>query len=241
MTRLARRQREFLAALRGEGTLPPSLAHYRGQLQAGWRAALADTYPVTERLVGPAFFAEAARRYAIARPSRSGDLHAYGEAFAAFLATYEHAAPLPWLADMARLEWALHAAQFAADAPPFDAAALAAVPTGRHGAIRLRLHPAVSLLRSTWPLVPWWEANQPGRDGTPVEGVAAGHGVLVTRADHAARPWTLDAAEWTALEAWTTGATLAEVADALGDGGARLPSLLARLFTAGAFRGFDLA
>ena len=232
------RQRAFLAAIRGRDRLPAPLAQYREQAFAGWHAALADAFPVVARLVGPAFFAEAARAYAEAHPSSSGDLHAYGTHFAGFLSTYAHAASLPWLADMARLEWALHRAQFAADAPAFDAASLAAVGPGRQGEVVLVVHPAVTLLRSEWPLVAWWEANQPGRDGTPADGAAPSAAVLVARGEAAPRPHALDAAEAVALEAWIAGADLAQVAERLGDDAARLAGMLPRLFTLGAFAGF---
>jgi len=240
MTALAGRQRAFLASIRGREPLPASLARYREQAFAGWHAALSDAYPVVARLVGAAFFAEAARVYAEAFPSSSGDLHAYGEHFADFIAGYPHAADLPWLPDMARLEWALHRAQFAADAPAFDAGALAAVDPERQGAIVLDLHPAVALLRPEWPLVAWWEANQPGRDGTPDEGAAASAGVLITRHEGAAAPHQVDDAEAIALEAWLSGADLASVAQRLGAEADRLPSMLSRLFALGAFAGFRL-
>ena len=240
MTALAGRQRAFLASIRGATPLPASLARYREQAFAGWHAALADAYPVVARLVGPAFFAEAARAYAEAFPSSSGDLHRYGADFAAFLAGYPHAAALPWLRDMARLEWALHRAQFAADAAAFDAGALAAVPAERQGDIVLVPAPAVAVLRSEWPLVAWWEANQEPRDGTPDEGAAATAGVLVARSEGVPRPHPLDAAEAIALEAWSAGADLSSVAQRLGAEGDRLPAMLPRLFALGAFAGVRL-
>lgn len=240
MTALADRQRAFLASIRAAEPLPAPLARYREQAFAGWQAALADTYPVVARLVGPAFFAEAARAYAHAFPSSSGDLHAYGARFAGFLAGYPHAATLPWLRDMAALEWALHRAQFAADAPTFDAGALAAVPAERQADIVLVLAPAVAIMRSEWPIVAWWEANQPHRDGTPDEGAAPSEGIVVTRDKGPPGPHRLDGAEASALEAWSANADLSTVAERLGAAAGRLPSILARLFALGAFAGFRL-
>ena len=166
MTPLAARQRDFLAAVRGERD-PGALAIYREQALAGWRHALAAAYPVVERLVGPAFFGEAADRHADAHPSASGDLHEYGREFARFLASYPFAASLPYLPDVARLEWAVHEAGFASDAPSFDIAALAAVETARQPELVLAFAPATRLLQSAHPVVALWEANQPGEDGTP--------------------------------------------------------------------------
>jgi len=240
MSPLGARQREFLAAVRGTAPLAASLARYREQVFAGWESALADAYPVVARLVGPAFFAEAASAYARDFPSASGDLHRFGARFADFLAGYPHAKALPWLADMARLEWALHQAQFAADAAGLDAAALAAVAPERQGDVKLLLHPATAMLRSRWPLVAWWEANQPDRDGTPRDDAAASAAILVTRSGGLPRPHEVDDAEAVALQAWTAGADLAAVAHRLGDAAGRLPSMLSRLFGLGAFGGFHL-
>ena len=129
MGELARLQADFLDAVvdpANAGRAPAlragrigsaeRLAVYRHNLHSNWRAALADTHPVVERLVGPAFFGEAARRYAIAHPSASGDLNRFGAGFARFLGAYEHARDLPYLADVARLEWAWHECFHAADA-----------------------------------------------------------------------------------------------------------------------------
>lgn len=143
------------------------LAIYRGNLHANWRSALADTFPVVERLVGEAFFTEASRSYAAAHPSRSGDLQVYGAEFPAFLEQYPHARDHPYLGDVARLEWAWHESFHAAGSAPMDLEALAGVPAAEHGELRLHLHPSARLVDSAYPIVAIWTANQSGRDGTP--------------------------------------------------------------------------
>jgi len=163
-------QRDFLArtlAVDADETKEPGLAVYRRTSRANRRAALFSAYPVVARLVGEAFFGEAADRFAQSHPSRAGDLHEYGRDFAQFLASYPHAAPLHYLSDVARLEWAVHRCGFAADPTPFDAAALAAVPMDRRGEVRLGAQPGTALISSEYPIVSIWEANQPGRDGVP--------------------------------------------------------------------------
>jgi hypothetical protein len=106
---LARLQGDFLdAILAREEPADARLAVYHRSVRANHDAALAAAYPVVRRLVGDAFFGEAAARYAQAFPSRCGDLHVYGSAFALFLAQYEHARDLAYLPDVARLEWAVH-------------------------------------------------------------------------------------------------------------------------------------
>lgn len=121
-------QRRFRAALRETDAPPPALRAakldaadaldiYRNSVTLNWRNALADTYAVTYALVGQAFFNRLADGYATAHPSVSGDLNDFGEHFAAHVARDTHARELPYLTDIARLEWAVHRARLAADLP----------------------------------------------------------------------------------------------------------------------------
>ncbi|HET7401533.1 MAG TPA: DNA-binding domain-containing protein [Usitatibacter sp.] len=221
-TTLAALQRRFLEAMLEEAPFTPEVSPadaldvYRASVAANLRSALASAYPVTQRLVGEAFFAEAARRHLRAVPSTSGDLHQLGSGFASFLEAYEPARTLPWLGDVARLEWAVHASHFAADAPPFDFPALALVPPESHGDIRFMLAPAVRLVRSEWPVLAVWEANQPGRDGTP-DRDAGPDFIVVDRDGFAPRARRLDPDTWRFLEALSRGETLAEAGLAFGE------------------------
>ena len=235
---LATLQRDFMAALRAPGGAG-AIDIYRRQVRAGWCAALDATYPVVARLVGPAFFAEAADRYAERHPSSSGDLHEYGRHFAAFLAAYPHAASLAYLPGVARLEWALHEAAFAADAPPFDFARLATLDPATHESVVLRLHPAARLMEPAQPILAIWEANQPGRDGTPDADDGLALGVLVARTSGRPVPQALDADEWRCATAIAARASLGALADELGDAAPRLPAILARFADAGALGGFE--
>ena len=221
-TTLAALQRRFLEAMLEEAPFTPEVSPadaldvYRASVAANLRSALASAYPVTQRLVGEAFFAEAARRHLRAVPSTSGDLHQLGSGFASFLEAYEPARTLPWLGDVARLEWAVHESHFAADAPPFDFPALALVPPESHGDIRFMLAPAVRLVRSEWPVLAVWEANQPGRDGTP-DRDAGPDFIVVDRDGFAPRARRLDPDTWRFLEALSRGETLAEAGLAFGE------------------------
>ena len=165
---LARAQAELLERLHAAGVPDDErLAVHHRTLRAAWHGALEHAYPVVRRLVGEGFFAAAASRYGEAHPSCSGDLHAFGARFAAFLAADPHAAALDYLADVARLEWAVHLCAQARDPVAFDIAALAALAPERYAAVRLLPQPGTSLVESAHAIVTIWEANQPERDGTP--------------------------------------------------------------------------
>jgi hypothetical protein len=218
------------------------VAIYRRNGFGNYRNALGATYPVVRRLVGAPFFHAAVDAFVGAHPSVSGDLNVYGDAFGAFLAAYPPAAGLPYLPDVARLEWAIHESARAADAGPLDGAALAAVPAERQPAVRLALHPSVRLVASGHPIAAIRAANLPARDGT-MRGHWHPERVFVHREASAVRVRVVDAAEWALVEALRGGATLEEAVQAMGEEAARsrLADTLARLAAEGAIAGFSVA
>jgi len=242
MSALAATQGEFIDALYSESPCAPGVAVYRRNMLANLGGALAATFPVVERLVGGAFFREAARRYVLAHPSRSGDLNEYGEGFAGFLESYPHARSLAYLPDVARLEWACHECYQAADGGALDLAALAAVAAEAYPRIRFSLHPAVRLVRSDHPVEAIWSANQGGRDGTPDRDAGADF-ALVRREQGSVRVRAIEEAEWRFLESLGAGATLEQASASIGEEFAArfLAEGLARLVRDGVIAGFAVA
>ncbi|MET3130823.1 uncharacterized protein (UPF0276 family) [Oxalobacteraceae bacterium GrIS 1.11] len=135
-------------------------ALYRGNLTATWNKTLGHVYPVVRMLVGDEFFGGLTHAYGLAHPSDSGDLNRFGAHFAPFLETFPHVANLPYLPDMARLEWALHRAHYGADASGVSAATLAGLTPEQMETASLGLHPACCLLESDWAILPLWLAHQ---------------------------------------------------------------------------------
>lgn len=172
-------QREFVAALLDpERPCPPSLkswngsdpaarfAVHRNNVVASLVDTLAETFPVVRQLVGEDFFRAMAQRHVRAAPPRTRILAHYGAAFAAFIEDFAPAAGLPYLADVARLEFLRVRAFHAADAPLADSAALAALLGEPERLVQLnfRLHPSLALLRSPFAIVSLWAAHQGALD-----------------------------------------------------------------------------
>jgi len=237
MSALAQSQARFLDSLYSEADCAPGIAIYRRNLFANLGGALAATYPVVRRLVGEAFFREAARQYVLAHPSRSGDLGDYGAQFAPFLATYAHAASLEYLPDVARLEWACHESHGAADEAAPDFEALSRVAPADQPRIRFRLHPCVRLVRSEHPVAAIWHANQPGADGTP-QRLEGPDYAIVHRSDGAVRVQAVEASLWRLAESFAKGEGLGAAGAAAGES---LSGHLARLASGGLLAGFSLA
>ncbi|MDS4022676.1 MAG: DNA-binding domain-containing protein [Candidatus Competibacter sp.] len=155
---------------------------YRNNAALNLTGALEAAYPVVRRLVGEEFFRYATMQYLNRHPSRSGDLHEFGESFPAFLATFEPVAGLVYLPDVARLEWACHQVFHAAGHPPLDLAALARVPAERREELRFQLHPAARLLESTFPIARIWQLNQDDQgDDATVDLTEGGVRLLIFR------------------------------------------------------------
>ena len=181
---------------------------YRGHLLATWRQALGAAYPVVRALVGAEFFAELARAYARAHPSTSGDLNRFGAQFSAFVATFRHTQSLPYLADVAALEWLVHRAHHAADAPALRRERIAALAPDALLAARFALHPACAWLVSASPVATLWLAHQPAGNTELPDTLERCECALVVRPHWRAEVLIASAGELAALEALRAGASM---------------------------------
>ncbi|HZP92529.1 MAG TPA: DNA-binding domain-containing protein [Burkholderiales bacterium] len=191
------------------------LAIYRGNVHANAGKALRAAYPVVAALVGEEFFQGLARAYSEAIVSRSGDLNEYGAEFTRFLADFPHTQDLPYLPDVARLEWAVHLAHYAADREPLNPARLAGFAQEHQPALRFRLHPACVLLTSRWPIARIWEVHQADHTGAfDVDMDCGMERALVFRPGFRVRVRSLGPAEHVFLSALARRQTLADALQA---------------------------
>ena len=143
-------------------SIDTALAVYRNNYFGNLIDTLAGAYPVVEQLVGRDFFRMMAHRYIGQHASRSGNLHHYGAEMADFIAAFEPARELPYLPDVAALDWACHCAYFADDIAPLDVTMLGSVAQEHYAGLKLHLHPACQLIASRFPVARIWQAHQPG-------------------------------------------------------------------------------
>lgn len=138
------------------------LAVYRNNVLSSLIDALADTFPVTQALVGVEFFRALAARFVRCQPPRSCVLADYGAELAPFIDAFEPARSVPYLGDMARLEFARVQAYHAADAEIVsgDAVRRALAEIERVDELRALCHPSVAVLASAHAVVSIWAAHQ---------------------------------------------------------------------------------
>ena len=141
------------------------IAIYRHHVFTSLTSALEATYPVVTRLVDRRFFGWVIDGFIRAHPPAGPCLFEYGAQLPNYLAAFPACAHLPWLADVARLEWAMNVALHAPDARPLDADAWRALDPAALARLTVRVDPSITLLASPWPVDAIWRANQPGADG----------------------------------------------------------------------------
>ena len=186
------------------------LAIYRHNFFSHHREALRAVYPVIERVVGAAFFRHTADRFIHCSPSRSGDIHQFGEEFSEFLAAFPPARELPYLPDIAKLEWLVHQTFHAAEAPGLPLERLAAIPPEHCLALTFTLHPACRLLASPYPVQDIWQVNQPDWDGDQsVDLSRGGVRLLVRRNRFSVQLVPLESGEFAMLAALAAGRDIA--------------------------------
>lgn len=248
MSELVRLQARFAAGLLTAGDNPtalfrgdPSLtarrfALYRGNLTANWDKCLGNAYPVLRQLVGEEFFRALAREFGRARPFAEGDLNRLGDGLASFLEHFAPVADYPYFPGIARLEWLLHRAHYAADAAALDLSALTSMDAETIDTLPLRLREGCALLRSPWDVVGIWRAHQ--TDGPPwPEDIAQPSYCLVCRPAWRAEVMLLSLGEHAALQALASGAALGAALEAAidADPGLDPAEVLPRWLHAGIF------
>ncbi len=200
--------------------------------------ALEAAFPVACRLVGTPFFRMTTRAFIADHPPEVPHLAVFGDRFPDFLASFPPAAGVPYLAGVARLEWARVEAGFAADASPLDPATLQSVPPEDVAALVFRLHPSVRLIRSPWPICDVWFAHL--QDPVPpVDVTKGGQAALVLRPADAVQVVALLPGDAALIDAIAGGASLAAAASAASEAepGFDLQAALAGHLARGTFTG----
>ena len=234
---------EIVAAIQGDGLDPAArVGIYRHHAFATLGDALQGTFPVVCRLVDKRFFAYAAHEYLREHPPHSRCLVEYGADFADFLARFAPCEKFPYLADVARFEWALNIAATVREAAPLQAETLAEVPAAKAAYVGFRLQPSLSYFVSPWPIDAIWQANQ--EDEVPPIDLASGGTSLEIRRVGETVAWRrLDPGSFAFRTALADGLVLAAAmaAATLRDPAFDLTAALQRVFADGLAVGFVIS
>jgi hypothetical protein len=225
-------QRHFAKAI--SGPVKGRIRVYRNTVAAGMINALRDNFPIVERLVGQEMFDAIALDHAFEHPPQSPVLALYGDQFPSWIANQQWVDQIPYLADVARVEWLRIKSLFAADEPALTFDQLRGVQDWQSATFKL--HPAAQFDWLSTPAMTLWHRHQGEFSGdTDIEWVA--EGALFTRASMRVCPTPIDKAHFLFLSAIQMGKTIAEAAmeTARHHPDENVASLMMLLVDAGAF------
>lgn len=154
---------------------------YRNNVMLSLTRALGNQFPALCKLVGEQFFGALARDFVLAHPPTDPSLTFYGSELSDYIDQHPGCRRLPWLADVARLEYRRQEVRHAADEPALVPQLLAEVAEAQLANCRLVVRQSVRLLRSGFPVDRIYQESlreQPERVEMP-EGVT--HYLLILR------------------------------------------------------------
>lgn len=187
------------------------LAVYAGGYVVRIRAALAEVYEAVRWAVGEPVFARLAEAYARRHPSQDYNLSAVGRHLPAFLEADPVTQRLPFLPDLARLEWTVCRAFHAFERPPCDAATVERLALSDGESVRLIFQPAVAVVTSAWPILDCWTVRRQPREQVDLEIVNRPQHVRVFRRGVEVRCEVVSPDEAQALSGLLAGKAIGDV------------------------------
>ena len=175
--------------------------------------ALASTLPRVQQLLGQDEFARIASEYIDLCPSTFASIRWFGDRMPSLLdRSYRHQ---PWIAELARWEWAIASSFDATDAEPIGVEALGAVAPEHWPTLQFEFHPSVQLIRMKTNAPTLFKALSD--DASPPEGVKLDQpqAWLIWRESLKTQYRSLGADEAAALEHARTGGTFETLCDVL--------------------------
>ena len=203
------------AVVNGTAAVPAEtrLGVYANAYRVRLADALGDNMPHLRQLLGDAGFDAVATRYIDEHPSQFASIRWFGDRLAQDLERSH--AEQPWIAELARWEWALAAVFDAQDAPTVRIESLAAVAPGAWGDLQLQLHPAVQVLELKTNAQALFKAMSEEQPAPPPAVLDTPQPWLLWRQDLKTQYRSLDPVETAALAVISNGGTFGEMCEAL--------------------------
>ncbi len=130
--------------------------------------ALCEVFEAVRFVIGEQRFFTLSSAYAKAYPSHDYNLSLAGRHFPAFAGADPLAASLPFIGNLAALEWRVCLAFRASLQPPLDPEKLATIPADSWDRLRFHFQPDTVVVASDWPIVDIWAARKQPREGVAI-------------------------------------------------------------------------
>jgi len=142
---------ELLTPTRGTG-LERRFTVHRATYGKSLGQVIAAAFPGVAAILGPTRIEKAGIIFASKHPPTKAALWQYGAGFPAFLAEFKPLQSIPYLPDLARVDWAHHLAWFAEDQTPLDPSRLTEIPPELIATVSFVSHPAAAIVDSPYPV-----------------------------------------------------------------------------------------
>lgn len=162
---------------------------------------LEDDYAALKRVLGTDLFRALIVDYLEAHPSRDYSAAALGVKMPEFLQTHELSETLPYLPDLARLEWNVVHAFFAQDSEALSLEGLGSITEEQWLSAAFRLDRSVRLLQSRWNIDAVWKSKD-----QPVE--EEERWLVIYRSNYKVRVESLTQVQYKMLEGLSEGLAL---------------------------------
>ncbi len=153
---------------RGSAPAEARLDAYRSNVAAAHISALDHAFPVTREVLGARYWQQLLAAEIHTFAATQADLHAYGDFVPGLLRAAQRRQPeladFPYLADLAALEWGIHAVRFVPDAPAFDWQAFAALSGAQQTQASLIVSAALKVFCADYPVDVIWHSHQQADD-----------------------------------------------------------------------------
>lgn len=186
---------------------------YAGGYAARITESLKEVYEAVRHVLGDGMFGRVAHAFAGTRPSRHYDLGLAGRDFGIFLKNARVTEKLPFLPELAQLEWRIAEAFHAYDSAPLAAGAMNAVAPEDWERLIFSFRESVSLFRSAWPVVDIWRARHTPIEDFDLDILHRPQCALVHRSGFRVACEVLEAEEFWVLQQLKSGRTLGDVLD----------------------------
>jgi len=132
---------------------------YRNNRAVSLIESLKATYPAVHKLVGDAYFSAVARSFIDVHPPRSAVMAEYGSEFGEYIMQSPNAKNIPYVADLATLEWVRLQSYHAADAETLSIGRLLSkAEPSVYDLLVFDVHPSLFQITSRWPVGSLWSA-----------------------------------------------------------------------------------
>lgn len=173
--------------------------------------ALKEAFEAVRHVIGEKSFWTLAQAYALAYPSQEYNLSLAGRHLPGFLEDSSFAHEYAFLADLARLEWAVSEAFHSFDKAPQDLSALSGLDLEDWEKVSLEFQPSLRLMHSAWPVLDVWRERKTPHEKIKINLQNRPQWIVISRLELKVRSESVAPLEYECLDLLRQGRALGDV------------------------------